>query len=47
LVDGVDDHLIREFEQANTEVDRLSDQLLSMNKQQSTCLEGIIAAEIY
>lgn len=32
LIDGVDDHLIREFEQANAEVDRLSNQLLSMNK---------------
>lgn len=35
LVDGVDDHLIREFEQANAEVDRLSNQLLSINKQQN------------
>lgn len=33
LVEGVDDHLIREFEQANTEVDRLSNLLISMNKQ--------------
>ena len=35
LVDDVDDHLIREFEQANAEVDRLSNQLLSINKQQN------------
>ena len=35
LVDGVDDHLIREFEQANAEVDRLSNQLLSMNNEQN------------
>lgn len=33
LVEGVDDHLIRELEQANAEVDRLSNQLISMNKQ--------------
>lgn len=32
LVAGVDDHLIREFEEANAEVDSLSKQLLSMKK---------------
>jgi hypothetical protein len=32
LHEGVDDQLIRDFEQANAEVERLSNQLLSMNK---------------
>lgn len=29
---GVDDQLIRDFEQANAEVKRLTDELLAMNK---------------
>jgi len=33
LVAGVDDHLIREFEEANAEVDRLSNLLPSMINQ--------------
>lgn len=33
LTEGIDDPLIREFEQANADVDRLSNLLLSINKQ--------------
>lgn len=32
LHEGIDDQLIRDFEQANAEVNRLNDEFLAMNK---------------